>query len=379
MENLTKHLTVAFIFVLLTIVSVWAGQNSGAGIRIDLNSTTYGNQNQTSIPPPGTDTFVRIDIYVINASNLDTYEFNLNYNTSQLQFIGGAEDQPLTFETNFLKKNGGSTTGFTCTAASGVVNCANTLVGNQGDNTPDGEGILASIVFKCLVDAPDKLTFGDVHWYDNNGVHDVCTDKGEASLPVELFSFTAVTVEGGIILKWTTQSEVNNLGFNIYRSLKEGEGYTKINEKLIEGAGTSSVAHSYTYKDKRLLNDTTYWYKIEDMSLTGKGTMHGPISITTKSEPVPTVFKLSQSYPNPFNPTTTIRYQLPEKSLVNLKIYNILGQLIRTLVDDEKAAGYYTIQWDGRDDSGKTVGSGIYFYRLEAGSFIQTRKALFLR
>jgi len=88
---------------------------------------------------------------------------------------------------------------------------------------------------------------------------------------------------------------------------------------------------------------------------------------------------LLQNYPNPFNSTTSIRYQLPKKSEVSLKVYNILGQEIRTLVDQVQRVGVYTVNWDGKDTKGSDVASGLYFYRIQIGHFEQTKKLILLR
>lgn len=94
---------------------------------------------------------------------------------------------------------------------------------------------------------------------------------------------------------------------------------------------------------------------------------------------IPTVFALSQNLPNPFTSTTSICYQLPVKSKVSLKIYSVTGQLVRTLVDTKKEPGYHKVNWNGRNDAGKPVSSGIYFYRLEAGGYTDTRKLILMR
>jgi hypothetical protein len=91
-------------------------------------------------------------------------------------------------------------------------------------------------------------------------------------------------------------------------------------------------------------------------------------------ESIPTEFVLEQNYPNPFNPSTTLRYGLPKQATVRLTIYNLLGQKVRTLVDEHHAPGHYSVQWDGMDASGSPVPSGVYIYRLHAGSFVATRK-----
>ena len=94
---------------------------------------------------------------------------------------------------------------------------------------------------------------------------------------------------------------------------------------------------------------------------------------------LPTTYEVSQNYPNPFNPSTTIKYQLPEISNVKLVIYNVLGQKVRTLLSDRIEAGYHSVVWDGRNDEGRAVASGIYIYKFEAGNFNRTMKLMMLK
>ncbi|NOZ60443.1 MAG: T9SS type A sorting domain-containing protein [Calditrichaeota bacterium] len=103
------------------------------------------------------------------------------------------------------------------------------------------------------------------------------------------------------------------------------------------------------------------------------------IRIIAKKKPLPTVFALKQNYPNPFNPTTTIAFDLPQQAKVKLVIYNALGQKIRTLLDKESPAGSHQISWDGKNEIGEKVSSGIYFYEIRAGNFRQVRKMSLLR
>ena len=93
---------------------------------------------------------------------------------------------------------------------------------------------------------------------------------------------------------------------------------------------------------------------------------------------IPDDFKLEQNYPNPFNPTTIIKYQLPYKAKIELKIYNILGQEIATLINQEQNAGYHTIQFNANEIRGG-LASGVYFYRIVAGKFVQTKKMLLIK
>jgi hypothetical protein len=94
---------------------------------------------------------------------------------------------------------------------------------------------------------------------------------------------------------------------------------------------------------------------------------------------VPAEFALQLNYPNPFNPSTTIKYQIASDANVNLDIWNLQGQKIRTLVGKEQKSGYYSVVWDGRNEAGQTVSTGLYLYRVQAGSFVATHKMLLIK
>ena len=101
--------------------------------------------------------------------------------------------------------------------------------------------------------------------------------------------------------------------------------------------------------------------------------------VEVRDESLPQSFALSQNYPNPFNPETTIRFDLPRSEEINLAVYNLTGQKVVTLVHGLREAGTYTLRWDGRNDEGRELGSGVYLYRLTAGDRAATRKVLLLR
>ena len=201
----------------------------------------------------------------------------------------------------------------------------------------------------------------------------------DATLPVELSDFAAVNINGVVKLTWTTQSEQNNLGFNIYRSSSEREGYEKINGALIPGAGTASAPRSYSYIDDRLEKGRTYYYQIEDIDTNGRLTLFGPVSVSIESVQLPEAFYVQQNYPNPFNPTTAIEYGLPETAEVRIQIFNMRGELIRTLVDGMQPAGHLTRSWDGRNDNGTLVPSGVYFCRVQTISEHKMIKMVFAK
>jgi hypothetical protein len=94
---------------------------------------------------------------------------------------------------------------------------------------------------------------------------------------------------------------------------------------------------------------------------------------------IPSDYILEQNYPNPFNPETRINYSIPEPAYVKLSIYDINGILVRTLYEGNQSAGRYQTVWDGENSSGMKVGSGVYFYRIQANSFVQTRKMILLK
>ena len=102
-------------------------------------------------------------------------------------------------------------------------------------------------------------------------------------------------------------------------------------------------------------------------------------AVTNQSSRLPEQFAVSQNYPNPFNPSTIINYALPKSSLVTIKIYNMIGQEAKTLVNGELEAGNYTAQWNGDDNFGRTVASGVYIYRVVAGQYVKSLKMMFLK
>jgi len=209
--------------------------------------------------------------------------------------------------------------------------------------------------------------------------------KEPASIQLRLFS--AAGNYSTIVLTWITATEIDNAGFNIHRGLgKEGPNI-QLNEVLIPAQGDELQGATYSFTDYDVTNGVIYYYWLEDVDLRGNSTIHGPVSaIPTSVEdreeaPIPTDFSLAQNYPNPFNATTAISYQLsgvsPQRT--TLKVYNIAGQEVRTLVDEEQAPGYYSVSWDGRDNLDKDVSSGIYFYRLQAGSYTEMKKMVLLK
>lgn len=202
--------------------------------------------------------------------------------------------------------------------------------------------------------------------------------KAEIPVPVELIDFSLTySSTKGVKIFWQTRSEINSLGFYLWRSELKSSGYIKITRKLIQSHHTSANSHDYSYFDNNVRSGNTYWYKIEEIATNGSNEFFGPIKIQIDAK-LPKAIALSANYPNPFNETTRISYELFEKSRISLRVVNILGEIVAKLVDEIKPAGKYETFWDGKDDSGKQLCSGIYFFQLKTKNQILTKKMILL-
>jgi hypothetical protein len=198
----------------------------------------------------------------------------------------------------------------------------------------------------------------------------------EILVPVELSNFSAMSVDGGIRIEWITQSESENLGFHVLRSEVKDSGYKQITSQLIKGAGNTAKENRYSFIDQNIEAGNTYYYKLADVDFNGTVTLHGPINVVAAA---PREYVLEQNFPNPFNPSTTISFRLKTSGHVNLTIYNMTGQIVRTLVNEVRKTGIYSILWDGTNDAGSQVPSGMYIYTLKCSGFTQARKMTFMK
>jgi hypothetical protein len=215
---------------------------------------------------------------------------------------------------------------------------------------------------------------------DNLEVVNVTYDNsGGQSLPVQMSSLTAAAdEESGVTISWQTQSETGCAGFHVWKSLNETDGYECITTAMIPGQGNTSTAHDYSYTDPYVEDGVLYWYKVEEISMTGESTFYGPISVMG-IDPVPDDFALSQNYPNPFNSETWFQYQLTEDCEVRISVFDLLGKRIRTILHEKQSHGYYSDHWDGKTEAGEPVPSGIYLLYLKTEPFTQIRRMTVLR
>jgi len=195
-------------------------------------------------------------------------------------------------------------------------------------------------------------------------------------VPVILADFQSSGGSGMITLQWTTASEIDCYCWEIHRSSQENGDFKKIGQ--VHGRGTDESPYTYWWVDRQVTTGLVYFYKLKQVDFDGSQWWSYTVSAAATSE-VPQSYVLRQNHPNPFNAVTGIGYQLPEAGPVILKIFNTLGQEVRTLVNGPQEAGEYTVRWDGRDAGGRETASGLYFCRMESGEYITVIKLVLLR
>ncbi len=229
---------------------------------------------------------------------------------------------------------------------------------------------------------------GGTLFYDSNGGFNYrATFTTNNPLPVELSSFSASVIGNAVKLNWRTETEINNYGFDIERSLPQplpkegafgtplplgkgqGDGlWTKIG--FVNGNGNSNSPKSYTFTDTDVLSGK-YSYRLKQIDNDGQFEYSKTIEVDLGT---PTKFELAQNFPNPFNPETAIRFTLPTAGNVRLTIYNLLGQEVKSLVNAFKEAGTHIINFNASE-----FNSGVYIYKLEANGITQTRKMTLIK
>ena len=257
-----------------------------------------------------------------------------------------------------------------------------------------GGGTTTGTTGKTTAEMKTQSTFLDAGWSPaiwniGDGINDGYPyldwqNPDGTPIPVELTSFTATTSSAStgsatVTLNWTTATEVNNYGFEIERTSprpspqgeggEAGRGWEKIG--FVKGSGNSNSPKEYSFIDKTVLNGK-YLYRLKQIDYDGRFNYSQEVEV--KVEDIPTEFALFQNYPNPFNPSTIIKYSIPkiinkQSLIINLKVYDVLGNEVATLVNEEKAPGNYEVMFDG----GK-LASGVYISSITIGSKIKTAK-----
>ncbi|MEO8231596.1 MAG: T9SS type A sorting domain-containing protein, partial [Ignavibacteriota bacterium] len=207
------------------------------------------------------------------------------------------------------------------------------------------------------------------------GAYEWWTDDG--ALPVELTSFTAQLKNDKVTLNWVTATELNNYGFEIERRVGSiqsavgnpiGTGFEKIG--FVQGNGNSNSHKIYSFIDDNLFGGSKFQYRLKQIDFDGQYEYSDVVEVRI----LPDKYSLSQNYPNPFNPSTKIVYSISEKSNVSIKIYDLLGNEVLELFAGEKEPGNYEVEFNAQD-----LSNGVYFYRMQAGKFVQTRKMILMK
>jgi len=188
-------------------------------------------------------------------------------------------------------------------------------------------------------------------------------------IPVELASFTGSKTQNDVRLDWITASELNNHGFEIQRST-DGNEFVTIG--FVKGKGTTTERSYYSYSDQfYFMNENIMYYRLKQVDYDGSFSYSNILSF---ENPSAAEFILAQNYPNPFNPATKIEYSIPGDRFVELRVYDVMGSEIITLVNEQKTAGTHSVLFDASN-----IPSGVYFYTLTAGDFVSTKKMMLVR
>lgn len=193
----------------------------------------------------------------------------------------------------------------------------------------------------------------------------------DVALPVELTAFMATTKSGSIsdmvILDWKTNTESNNLGFEIQKSA-DGKAFDRIG--FVAGSGTTNAARSYSFSDKDV-RVGKYYYRLKQLDTDGTFSYSDVIDVTVAP---PQSFELAQNFPNPFNPQTDIVFRLKEDTRVTIRVFDVLGREVVTLLDNRLEAGSHRVVFDG-----KNLPSGMYLYSMKAGNFHAVKKMALIK
>ncbi|MBK9099698.1 MAG: T9SS type A sorting domain-containing protein [bacterium] len=223
-----------------------------------------------------------------------------------------------------------------------------------------------------------KLVWGDRR-LDTQGIYaqdiNPLGQLGQPIIPVEFVSFTATVQRADVLLNWITSTETNNRGFEILRSCLAGRQVAQNDNEwqsigFVSGSGTTTEIKVYSFTDQNVSSGKVQ-YRLQQIDFDGSSNYSNSIEVEVTAADD---FVLFQNYPNPFNPVTVISYQLPVSSFVTLKIYDVLGKEVVTLVNEEQSAGRFEMEFNANN-----LPSGVYLYELKAGSYVEVKNMILLK
>jgi hypothetical protein len=245
-----------------------------------------------------------------------------------------------------------------------------TQIGSVG---PITSGTTASYNWSGINPSSTYQWYVELYDRQNTTIGPTWSFNTDDPLPVELSSFTATLDDLNIRLDWRTETEVNNYGFEILRQVQDEEWDLL---GFVEGHGNTNSPKHYSFIDKYPGGESSYAYRLKQIDNDGKYEYSNIVEINLS----PNEFALYQNYPNPFNPVTKINYTLPQSSDVTIKVFDILGSEVETLVSEKQDKGIYEIEFNSLSASGgQGLASGMYIYRMRAGNFVQIKKMVLIK
>ena len=343
-----------------------AGLVSTGGLNVSVSKNTVTSSSPATLTISGSGTYSYGTGTTFN-SGIITGLISLVKTGSGTQTLGDANTY-----TGLTTVSGG-TLQLSCSGGNTIPATNNIVINNGGTLKVSSNQTVNNLTLNSggTLTIDGGVTLNVTGSYTNNGG---TVNNGGTLLPVEMTSFTAVAQKTSALLAWSTATEVNNYGFEVERSGISNTGLGTMNWQkfgFVNGAGTSNARHEYSFTDKNV-PPGRYMYRLKQIDR--DGSFEYSQSVEVEVGTVPHVFSLSQNYPDPFNPTTTINYSLPSDEKVRLAVYDILGNEVGVLVNGEQTAGSHQAAF-----SGANLASGIYFYKLESSGQTIIKKMILLK
>ena len=333
---------------------------------VNQNSNAQGNLDSAII------TFYR-------TSGTTSSSAGFNSEADSICTFNGSQTDTINF---YLKNRGTAVLTISGTAFNGTYASKFSLLSSPA-SIASGDSGLFKIRCNPLAPKPGK---GNEHLLDDaeNATLDITTNdpskptlkvslQTPAPLPVELSNFTSAVEKNTVKLNWATTYEQNNSGFDVERKLSSGSDWTKVAN--LAGAGNSNTQINYSYTDN-FVSTGKYNYRLKQIDFNGNYKYYELASEVIVG--IPSQFNLSQNYPNPFNPSTKINYDLPFDSRVSIKIFDMTGREISSIVNQVQPAGYYSVNFNASN-----LASGIYFYSINAEggnkTFVKSMKMVLVK
>jgi hypothetical protein len=330
--------------------------NSATDLSLDFSAVGTGNKAD------GSDGEATFSVLFTDASGAaaagQTITWNITNNGAQPVFLLG---------TTVVQINAGASR--SASSATGADGTATVVFDSEGDKSAGS----TSLSVTASTSAPNSEG-------TSRDLSVAFSATWDVPVPAELASFAGqVTPDKEVLLQWSVVSQSNNLGWEVYRSTDKVR-FEKIGEMIL-GAGTTDELMSYSFIDRDYPAVEALYYYLKQTDLSGHTARSNVIEVLLAPVRVlPTANVLRQNFPNPFNPETTISFDLREGAVVELSIYDAAGQHVRTLACGQSlSAGSYSYTWDGLSDSGAKAGSGVYLYHLKSGEFTSVKKMALLK